>query len=342
MRLKLLLFNLQDFFLKLAYPVNTGDLASLNEDEWQLLAPHDAELKPLGKLRGIAQVVTDEKPDIVMACEAGGFESLANFSRLFLDDTYEAMATPSISSRGIETGFLIRRGLTLRTQLLSHANERVDFLYAHEADPVGNDVTALIATTLNLDPPGARTLSRDIPELRLFSGDSKQPALVILLAHLKSGFDPNGIDKGGAVRRAAEALTLLKIRDDVQKSVGPDVPIIIAGDLNGRAAKLDTDVAFAALYERTDLLDVLEVVGHEHYDRVTQITYIWNKGLASQLDYIFLPKSLHARVEPKASYVYRFRFAEGEGTVAFPSSMRERWQLPSDHYPVVATFDLEV
>lgn len=340
MRLKLMLFNVQDFFLKLEYPVAPADLAKLNEDEWQLLAPRDTELKPLAKLKGIARIFEQENPDVAMLCEVGGPEAAANFSRLFLEDRYETLATPPVSDRGIETAYLVRRDLKLRRQLLSHANEPVHFLYPHETDPVGNDVTALIATTLGLDPPDKRRPSRDFPELRLFKGKSKKPVLVLLLAHLKSPFDPNGLDKGGVVRRAAEVETLLKVRSRIQAEVGAAVPIVIAGDLNGRAGREDTGPEFAKLYTTTDLEDVLEVAKVPSYDRITHITYYQDKGRAGQIDYILLPKSLHGRLDVKTSYVHRFRFEEGDGTVAFPGSLRERWQLPSDHYPVVAIFDL--
>lgn len=335
-----MLFNVQDFFLNLEYPVAAEDLAALNEEEWQLLARRDEELKPLAKLRGIAQVFREVQPDVAMLCEVGGPEALANFARLFLADDYEPFATPPVSDRGIETAYLVRRASKLRARLFSHATEPVRFLYPHESDPVGNDVTALIATTLDLDPPDRRRPSRDFPELRLYRGKEKAPFLVLLLAHLKSPFDPLGVDKGGAVRRAAEVEALLKVRADVQAAVGPNVPIVVAGDLNGRAGREGTDPEFARLYSETDLEDVLELARVPSYERITQITYFRDQGRASQIDYVFLPKALHGLVDAEASLVHRFRFAEGDGTVAFPGNMRERWQLPSDHYPVVATLDL--
>lgn len=340
MRLKLLLYNVQDLFLRLAYPLSSEDLARLTEDEWALLAPRDEPIKPLFKLRGIAQVLLTERPDVVMVCEAGGEESLANFSRLFLADAYEALSTPSVSERGIDTGFLLRRDLGLTAQLLSHADEPVAFRYQHEEDPTGHEVTAIIATSLDLGKPEARRLSRDIPELRLFESGASRPILAILLAPLKSGLDMDGIDPQGATRRGAEVKTLLTIREKAQQALGADVPIVLAGDFNGHAARPDPALEFVPLYAQTDLEDVLEIAGHEAHERITQITYWLDQGRASQLDYIFLPRSLHASLNARETYVHRYRFADGSGEMQMPGSLRDRRQLPSDHYPIVCVIEL--
>lgn len=340
MRLKLLLFNVQDLFLRLAFPIGSADLEGLSEVEWAQLAPRDQPLKPLFKLRGLAAVVRAEQPDLIMVCEAGGLESLANFSRLFLADEYQALATPGISERGIDTGFLLRRGLRLAAQLLSHADEPVSFRYPHEVDPAGHEVTAAIASTLDLGLPESRRLSRDIPELRLFEAGATQPSLVVLLAHLKSPLDYDGIDPGGAARRAGEVRTLLKIRDGVRQDLGEGVPIVLAGDFNGRAARPETAPEFAPIYQETDVVDVLELACREPHERITQITYFLDEGHATQLDYIFLPKALHGALDVAQTFVHRYRFAEGDGEVQLPGSLRDRRLLPSDHYPVVCVLVL--
>lgn len=340
MRLKLMLYNVQDFFFRLAYPVAPEDVAGLGEAEWQLLAPDDVPMKPLAKLRGIAKVIQEEAPDVVMLCEAGGPESLANFSRFFLGDSYEPYATPGISDRGIETGFLVRKGLALRAELRSHAEQKVPFQYQHEEDPKAFEISALVATTLDLGKPEERRLSRDVPELRLYADGKAEPALVLLLAHLKSGFDPDGIDPQGAARRAAEVKALLAIHAAVKAALPPEVPVVIAGDLNGRAARDATAPEFAPVYQTTDLEDALEVAGVPGYERITHVTFFRRQMHASQLDYIFLPKALHPAVDEAATRVYRYRNEDQE--LQLPWSMPERWELPSDHYPVVCVLDLTV
>lgn len=333
-------FNVQDLFLRLDQPIGVADLDRLNEDEWQLLGARDEELKPLGKLRGLAQVFREEDPDVAMLCEVGGPEALANFSRLFLADRYEPLATRPISDRGIETAYLVKRDLDFRRELISHADEPVHFLYPHEADPVANDVTALFASTLPLEPADRRKPSRDFPELRLYRGKDKVPSLVILLAHLKSAFDPHGIDKGGAARRAGEVEALLRVRARILTEFGPRTPLILSGDFNGRAGREATDPEFRPLYATTDLEDALELAGLPRYERISQITYFRDKGAATQIDFVMVPKVLHRYVDRNACYVHRFKFPEGDGTMALPGSMRDRWQLPSDHYPVVCTLSV--
>lgn len=340
--LKLLQFNLQDLFLKLAYPIDKAAVKELTDHEWAHLAPSDHPIKPLTQLRGIARVIASEQPDIVLACEVGGKEALANLSRLFLDDRYEALATPRVSDRGIDTGFLVRRDLGWTTQLISHAKEPVPFKYPHEIDPVAFEVSALLAPTLNLGDPNRRRLSRDIPELRLFASGATAPTLVILLAHLKSGFDPDRIDPGGAVRRAAEVLAMLRIRDGILAELGPDAPLVIAGDFNGQAARSDTAAEFAPLYATTDLEDALEIAGRDPLDRLTHVTYYLATGRATQLDYIFVSQSLRDKVMPQGTYVHRYRFEDGTGELQMPRSIRDRARLPSDHFPVACTLDLKL
>ncbi|RZA24725.1 MAG: hypothetical protein EOP10_09080, partial [Proteobacteria bacterium] len=86
MNLTLVEWNVQDFFIHLAYPVSVEVIASLTGEHWSLLAKADQPLKPLNKIREIAAVIRELDADIVFLCEVGGFESLKNFSSLFLDD----------------------------------------------------------------------------------------------------------------------------------------------------------------------------------------------------------------------------------------------------------------
>ena len=94
------------------------------------------------------------------------------------------------------------------------------------------------------------------------------------------------------------------------------------------------------IYEKTDLDDALEVAGVEPLERISHITYYGAEGHASQYDYILLPKALHPRLLTAGTYVHRYRYAEDAAVIQMPGSMRARWELPSDHYPVVCTLDL--
>src|SRR5688572_19793100 len=106
MRLRLMQLNAQDLFLQLAYDVTPADLPRLAEEEWQLLGVRDVAVKPLVKLRGLARLLADERPDVVCVNEVGGPESLQALVRLFLADSYVPFCVRGNDGRGIDNGFL--------------------------------------------------------------------------------------------------------------------------------------------------------------------------------------------------------------------------------------------
>lgn len=343
MRLKLMQFNLQDFFLRLAYPLKPEDLVGLNEAEWQLLGNGDVPNKPLSKLFGVARVFQDESPDIALLAEVGGRDALTAFVHLFLADTYDVFFEYGNSNRGIESAYLVRKCLPVHAEIHSHRHLPVHFQYPHEADPEALLPTAEFAASLAIEPPTSRRLSRDIPELRLYHIDhgrrAARPFLAVLLAHLKSGYDPDGIDPSGAARRRGEAETLRLLLEETKKQQSP-APVIVAGDLNATAARLRTSPEMQWIYATTDLEDALQIAGIDPLDRISHITYHGADGSATQYDYILLPHSLHARLLKAGTYVHRYRYADDQSVIQMPGSLRERWGLPSDHYPVVCTLDI--
>lgn len=355
-RLKLMEYNAQDLFVQLAYPVSAADLQGLSERHWQLVGAPDVRLKPLVQLHGLAHTLREEDPDVVLLCEVGGMESLSHFARLFLGDTYEPYLIPGTANRGIGNGFLVRRGLPLRVEVRSHRALPTPFRYPHE-DAAGDGGQAL-SDSLGLLRPEERTISRDLAELRLFApseGISGAPILTILLAHLKSAYDPFRVDPGGDTRRAAEVLALLAAYDALCDELGAGAPILIAGDLNGNASRTGTAKEFLPIYERGHreqrgaqqggqrgypLIDALELAGVPAYDRITHLSFFLDQISARQLDYLLLPPALHGRLVPGGTYVHRYRLPGDADPLLFPMSLRERSRLPSDHYPIVCSLDL--
>ena len=343
MRLKLMAFNVQDLFLKLAFALEPKDLAGLNEKEWQQLNAGDVPLKPLGHLFGLARVFEAEGPDVAMLSEVGGPDALATFNRLFLGNRYQPVFLPGNSNRNIESAFLVRRSLPIEFKAKSHRQWPVLFQYPHEADPASYGATVAILPSLKLDPPDARRLSRDVPRLDLYrvvdGVTAARPFISLLLAHLKSGYDSDGIDPAGRARRSGEARALQAIWQATKAELGMTVPVLIAGDLNSTAARTGTSDEMRWLYDETDLDDVLEVLKLPPYERITHITYYGSEGEVSQYDYILLPPELQARVVKPLSYVHRFRFDDQRTEMQLPGSLTARRAMPSDHYPVICTLD---
>jgi len=336
MRLRIMEYNVQDFFLHLEYPLAKEDGAVLTDEQWQLLGRSDVFLKPLSKIKAIAAIINEVSPDIICFCEMGGQESLEIFNRIFLDDTYIPYLLPGNSSRGIESGFLVRKSLPLTHRIRSHSHWPVPFRYPHEQDPVTFRLAAEAAQYYDLGHPDHRRLSRDIPAL--FLEDSSGVRLVVLLVHLKSGFDTAGVDLDGKVRRGAELKALLSIYHSLLKELDAETPILFAGDFNGKAGRNETASEFLPLYEHDSFEDVLEICQVAQYERISQLTFIRSHLIAQQLDFIFVPKRLAKIVEN--AYIYRYRFADDQTEIMLPSSFRDRSQLPSDHYPLVCDLDL--
>lgn len=348
-KLKILNFNLQDFFLPHHYPLKQEDLADMTETEWQLCAPAGQELKPLHKVRAIAALIEELDPELLCLTEVGGAGALQVFAELFLGGRYESHLIEGQSERGIHNGFLLKKGSGWAGVLSSHQNWPVPFSYPHEEDPEAHAWAAAAAPYHDLGSPNSRRMSRDTPSLLLYREGEAKPRLAILLVHLKSGFDQIGIDPGGTVRRTAEVKALVRLYQTLRAQY--EVPLMVAGDFNGQAARQNTAAEFLPLYVETDLEDALELAGRPPYERLSQFTFVRSSIIAQQLDYIFLPKELQTRLVPRDTYVYRYRFASEDSVekrepsskpktdeeIMFPFSYRERRLLPSDHYPLLCT-----
>lgn len=332
-RLRLVEFNVENLFLYLDH-FRGQDLSSLTEKDWQKLSTSIVGNKPLEHVRAIARTILDLDPDILMFCEVGGVESLANFSRLFLHDSYAVHLIEGNSDRGIDLGYLVKKSLPFKYDLNSHKHRAIDFLYPHE-------VLSKETGYGELARRSSHKFSRDVLELRVHEEGRDLPVLVVLLVHLKSQLDRSRIDPGGRDRRRAELEKLVSIYLELDTEFGGAVPIILTGDFNGSASQPKPDQEFEGLYARSALRDVLEVAGVGADERFThmQLSASRNRvGHNKQLDYIFIPPSLFGRVDPQETWVYRFKDHLGT-TMLMPRNLNEKKLLASDHYPVVVTLN---
>jgi endonuclease/exonuclease/phosphatase family metal-dependent hydrolase len=294
--------------------------------------PHgDALKKPQEKIEWIARTISEIDADITMLCEMGGLDSLDLFNTKYLNSQYYTSLLKGNSDRGIEMGYLIKKNVTYDYQHLSHANSSIEFNYAFEIEE-----NKKILPGLELPHPPHK-FSRDISELRLQKDNNV--VMIILLVHLKSKWDRDGVDWLGKERRKAELKALVKTYNRLRTEFDFKVPVVIAGDLNGIAQKGIQETEFDDLYGFTDLEDVLEVIS-EPYERRLSFFHFGkeNNREASQLDYIFLPKELHPFVKKEESGIYLFRDSHGV-PLPYPKESYQRYALPSDHYPIVASLD---
>lgn len=328
--MRIVQLNAENLFLYMDH-WSGQNLAKMSEKQWQKLSASTVLNKPLLKVQKLAKAVLDIDPDILMLNEVGGLESLENFSKYFLNDLYKAYLIEGNSDRGIDVGYLIKRSLPYRYLLNSHKSRPLDFLYPHEE--TSNSYFQKVNPAKVIQ---SHYFSRDVAELRVHLPENDQPVLIILLTHLKSKLDPDGIDPQGRERRAAELNTLLDIYNEIEQEFDGKVPIAVAGDFNGLASRVACEPEMEIIYERTDLEAIFDILERPQTERATQIQ-IPRGGLAilNEIDYIFVSPSLRTHLVPEECYVYRFKSELGV-ELPLPKSLPEKLLLPSDHYPVVA------
>jgi endonuclease/exonuclease/phosphatase family metal-dependent hydrolase len=307
--LKICSFNVENLFLSLEY-YRGGGFDGLSEMEFRdlALAQFRRRQKPLRKLWGLAQAMLDINADIFMLVEVGGPDSLANFNRHFLEDRYDTFFLEGNSKRNIDLGFLVKkeRGLHVET-------------YSNRELPV--EVRAYQGSY-------RARFSRDVAELRVLKDGA--PALICLLTHLKSKISSDQ-DFRGADLRSAEARALAAFYEAERKKF-PGVPIILGGDFN---AELDSEEL--APLRQTDLLDFQDVrnASREERTSIIHITY-HGEALHQVIDYMLISPDLKEHVVAGESGVYRYKgFYDIPDPL--PTTMREKFRLPSDHYPLVLT-----
>lgn len=308
--MKLCLYNVENLFL-------------LNQIPSPLT---ESYRKPPEKIEWIARTILDIDADITMLIEVGGLASLDLLNHRYLGENYYTVLLPGNSDRGIEMGYLVHKRVNLFHQIISHKNESIDFSYPHEISEAKKN---------NRDIK-VHKFSRDVSELRLIDGQNVK--LILLLVHLKSKLDKDGIDFNGNLRRKAELKALVKIYNQ-RRSEFPNIPVIVAGDFNGNAQLETHEPEFSDLYQLTDLKDVLEVINEPKEQRSTYFHFTKDQiREASQLDYIMLPPELHLKVKKEVSGIYQYRDPHGV-LIPHPQDSFSRYALPSDHYPIVASFD---
>lgn len=316
--LKIALLNSENLFL-LFDQAPTLDHTKLDEIQWQKLSTSIYPNKNLSKLKELARTFKDMDPDIILLCEVGGPESLKNFNELFLEQKYSTALMEGNSDRNIDVGFLVRKNLPFYFDLVTNKHRPINFKY--ESDKF-------------LKTAPEHKLSRDCAELKLFEREASKPFLNILLTHLKSRLDPEKKDPFGFARRQAELKTVVDITNEVLAR-NPGVPLILAGDFNGNSSFKNTDEEFKYLYEKTKLMDVLELSGTAD-DKRTTFTQVRNgsRSEGRQIDFCFLTPEAAKYLDKASACVYRYKDAFGFD-IDLPLTLEKKLELPSDHYPIV-------
>lgn len=310
--LKICEFNIENLFIGMEYYAGQS-FEKLSELDWKeiALAQLQDRQKPLHKVLGAAKAIAEIAPDILMLTEVGGRDSLENFNRHFLGDRFTPYFIEGNSRRGIDLAFLVAKDLPYRVEALSNKNTPVRIV-----GPRG---------------PYTTQFSRDVAELRLYEGESLK--LIALLVHFKSKLSTED-DINGKDARTAEAIATTRLYEE-RRRLFPDVPIVLGGDFNAELASLELEAL-----RRSDLTDFHDLLGTPREARVSLVHFDYvDNAYPLILDYLLLSPQLKECVVAAKSYTYRYK-GFYDLPERFPQSRRERFQMPSDHYPVVLTLTL--
>jgi len=324
--LKVMLLNAENLFL-LSDQKLVDEHLTTDEHKWQKLSTSVYDNKPLYKLKELTKIIAETNPDLILLAEVGGYESLANFNRLFLKDQYSPALVEGNSARNIDVGYLLKKNIGFYFDLVSNKNRSINFWYPHERE-------YLEATAPEKKHPGHR-FSRDVAELHLFRQNKEKPFMLFLLAHLKSRLDPDGVDHNGYERRHAELKALLEIYQEFEQKFAGLVPIVVAGDFNGNASKRKTDSEFLAIYQTTQLQDVCDLAQLSDESCITYYQVGRNSKVeGKQIDYAFLSPAAARHLRKDTVNIYRYKDRFG-APLDPPSTLDAKGSLPSDHYPLV-------
>lgn len=335
--LKVCQINCENLFLFFDQHLKNPNLVNptfdLNEAEWQKLSSAQVPNKPLYKTRWLAQTLLEINADVILLNEVGGLESLENFNFYFLNNNYRSFLIEGNSDRGIDVGYLVHKRLSGQFVHLSHKSRPIQFLYPHEVELNRYNLEHNIPKQIR-----SHYFSRDVSELRWFVEGQNSPSMIFLCVHLKSKLDHDNIDAGGFLRRQAELKALVAIYNEIRME-SPEVPLLLGGDFNGFASRILTTEEFEAL-QKTDLQEVFDILNIPIEECATQINF--QRSRARQflkIDHLFVSPELATQLIREECFVHRYK-SEGQVMLAYAQTYEQRTALPSDHYPVVASFIL--
>ncbi len=271
------------------------DLNTISNEDWQSLSlGNTTPNKHIQKIEDAAKVIKDIDADIYLLCEVGGPESLNNFNSYFLKNEYDVIAFEGTSRRSLDVGFLVKKDLS-------------------------KNITSIDNKNIKLSDQSY--FSRSLGEIHLIKDSEVQ--MVLLLTHLKSKLTAEG-DFQGLSKRALEIKGLNKHIKSIQQNLN-NPKVILAGDLN-------SDLEDLRLMKLMDLDNFLDLKGSSIEDKCTHI-YFGSTIAYHQFDYIFTTKNMRDLLDLNSSYVYRFKNDYGD-VLKLPEILSEKFQHPSDHYPL--------
>ena len=295
-------------------------------------------LKDAVKVEKIASVIQKIDPDFIFLTEVGGLEDLKVFNEKYLDSNFQIFFKKGNSNRGIELAFMAKTAFLesneLSVNLKSHAKSPINFHYPHEI----RENKKALEKGYQL-PHRGHKMSRDLLQVEVcHKSDPHHPLFILLGVHFKSKLDKDAIDWNGQRRRQAECRFSAEVYEKLDKRHHHRVPIFLTGDFNGEAHHEKRDPEFRDLYalELQDFGEVLDLPIDHRYTFIGMDRSRQAVGL--QLDYFFMRKEFTKKIIKSESGFYRYSNDAGE-VYPIPQNPGAKFALPSDHYPIVISFE---
>jgi len=314
---KLTLFTLN------TYGLTTAQLSTHLNGHYNFWQTTLAESKSPKDLQRIALSILETKSDIVFLQEVKSVNVLKNFNQHYLQGRYRVMmfeqnGNPNLrTDLHVHTGVLIKKSLSLDFEL--HSYRELSGTYQGKQIPVfTHDFLVLVVRT---------------PGLVL----TRPPLMVLGLVHLKARKslvnDPQGL-----IMRQLQVHALQKAMHQIQRTFTAEVPFFLMGDFNG---DLRTATELGPIFQE-GLYDVLDDVENDDYTRVTHTFHGVKNGpvelVKGQLDAILGNQTAQRKQMVRDAGIYRWKDTAGN-IRPLPSTLEERTQNPSDHFPVWAVIE---
>jgi endonuclease/exonuclease/phosphatase family metal-dependent hydrolase len=291
-RIRLMTFNLENFSFK-----------------------RTEEGLPTKKVQDIANIILDQRPDVVILQEIYNKESIGDFNLTLLQDRYRVEYIEGEKGSAHHITFLVKKSLKIRYEIRSHIGEKwFDPALQKDVELFNRDFPALIVWPLE--------------------AQNARPALIVFGNHGKSRIDRPG-DPDSMLMRTAQIFRMQKIASEMKQEFGKHVPMVIAGDFNANLTNSSFIHPLRKVFE--DAFN-LSPVPKEHYERITHTYHGSKESSASPLDAFFVNKTLSEYVW--SVRVYRYRDKEGN-VIPLPENTEQRLLQPSDHYPVILDISAE-
>jgi len=280
-------------------------------------APLPPWAKPERDVLGVAETILRADPDVLVVEEVGSAEILAEFSRRHLKDRYEPVLIEG-NGGGIHIGFLLKKDLPFDVEAQSFKN---------------------VATSAGTEP----LFSRDLPVLvfRERGGDARGPPRFALAGtHFKSQRTSNPATDTGAIRRE-QAEAAAEILAAYRKTLGPDAPILLAGDFN---EDLRHAPAFDSLRNRAGLRDSFDLApASKSVDPRLRTTQTFHPRDGSPTVHSQLDAILISGVSPELGVVREAQvvpYLDSRGNIKpVPATIEQRHENPSDHFMIRTVLD---